>query len=46
MIDGFEMVDSTAHWVTCTLAIGLHRVSVHAQIAGRLPQGMHVPFNG
>ena len=45
MIDGCQMVDSTAHRVTSTLAIGLHRVSIRAQIAGTLPRGMHHPFN-
>ena len=44
-IDDCQIADSTAHWVTRTLAISLRGVGIHAQIAGTLPQGMHVPFN-
>ena len=45
MIDGCQIVDSTAHWVTRTLPINFHRVSTHGQIASTLPQGIHGPFN-
>ena len=45
MSDGCQIVDTTAHWVTRTLAMGLHRVRIYAQIPGTLPQGIHDPFN-
>lgn len=43
--DDYQIADTVAHWSTCTLAIGLHRVSIHTRTAGRLPQGKHTPFN-
>ena len=41
------IMDSSAYTLSpFRLANDLHRVSIYAQIAGTLPQGMHDPFNG